>query len=198
MINLQVGPNASATDASSGGNNYYNRAANAISIIFPTMNVDMILGGSGGEVQDIGAGPTETDRLDDWFAAGGAPFQDPALTSSNVRAAYTLRLIDGVDYDQYLMDNFGNGQWDPGYSKGLKRVLHVRSYIGATINRLEHTRENLSNQLNNTQSAESVLRDADFAQETANFTRNQILNQAATAMLSQANAIPEGVMGLLR
>ena len=72
-----------------------------------------------------------------------------------------------------------------------------RSNIGAYVNRLEHTINNLINQEHNSQAAESVIRDADFAVETANFTKYQILQQSATAMLSQANMSQQSVLGLL-
>ena len=72
-----------------------------------------------------------------------------------------------------------------------------RSNIGAYVNRLEHTINNLINQEHNSQAAESVIRDADFAVETADFTKYQILQQSATAMLSQANMSQQSVLGLL-
>ena len=79
----------------------------------------------------------------------------------------------------------------------INSVNRLRSNLGAYVNRLEHTINNLDNQLHNTQSAESVIRDVDFAAETSQFTRNQILTQSATAMLAQANAVPQMVLTLL-
>jgi flagellin len=79
----------------------------------------------------------------------------------------------------------------------INSINRLRSDIGAFTNRLEHTINNLENQLHNTQSAESVIRDVDFASETSQFTRNQILTQSATAMLAQANAVPQTVLTLL-
>ena len=72
-----------------------------------------------------------------------------------------------------------------------------RSDLGAYINRLEHTINNIVNQEYNNQEAESTIRDADFAIETSNFTKWQILQQSATAMLSQANMVPQSVLSLL-
>jgi flagellin len=80
----------------------------------------------------------------------------------------------------------------------INSVNHLRSDLGAYINRLEHAVNNLDNQAHNMQSAESVIRDVDFAEETSQFTRNQILTQSATAMLAQANAVPQSVLTLLR
>jgi flagellin len=80
----------------------------------------------------------------------------------------------------------------------INSVNRLRSDLGAYINRLEHAVNTLDNQSHNMQSAESVIRDVDFAQETSQFTRNQILTQSATAMLAQANAVPQTVLSLLK
>jgi len=79
----------------------------------------------------------------------------------------------------------------------LDTVNRLRADLGSYINRLEHTINNIANQEFNTQDAESRIRDVDFAQETTQFTRNQILVQSSTAMLSQANAKPQSVLSLL-
>jgi flagellin len=79
----------------------------------------------------------------------------------------------------------------------IKSVNTMRSDMGAYVNRLEFAISNLSNQIYNTQDAESRIRDVDFAKETTEFTRAQILTQSATSMLSQANQIPQGVLSLL-
>jgi flagellin len=79
----------------------------------------------------------------------------------------------------------------------IKSVNTMRSDVGAYVNRLEFAISNLSNQIYNTQDAESRIRDVDFAKETTEFTRSQILVQSATSMLSQANQVPQGVLSLL-
>jgi len=79
----------------------------------------------------------------------------------------------------------------------IKSVNTMRSDMGAYVNRLEFAIDNLSNQVYNTQDAESRIRDVDFAQETTEFTRAQILSQSATSMLAQANQVPQGVLSLL-
>ena len=79
----------------------------------------------------------------------------------------------------------------------IKSVSTMRSDMGAYVNRLEFSISNLSNQNYNTQDAESRIRDADFAKETTEFTRAQILTQSATSMLAQANQVPQGVLALL-
>lgn len=80
----------------------------------------------------------------------------------------------------------------------LDNVSNQRSALGAVQNRLEHTIANLSTAAENLTAAESRIRDVDMAQEMSAFTRNQILLQAGTAMLAQANQKPQSVLQLLR
>ena len=77
-------------------------------------------------------------------------------------------------------------------------VSKVRGDLGAAQNRLEHTVANLSVAVENLAASESRIRDADMAAEMVNFTRHQIMLQAGTAMLAQANAAPQSVLGLLQ
>ena len=80
----------------------------------------------------------------------------------------------------------------------IESVSKFRSNLGAVQNRLEHTIKNLNNSSENLQAAESRIRDVDMAQEMMNFTRSNVLNQAAQAMLAQANQQPTQVLSLLR
>lgn len=80
----------------------------------------------------------------------------------------------------------------------IETVSKERATLGAWQNRLEHTIKNLDNTAENLQAAESRIRDTDMAKEMMEFTRANILNQAATAMLAQANQQPQGVLQLLR
>lgn len=79
----------------------------------------------------------------------------------------------------------------------LDTVSSFRSDLGASQNRLEHTIANLQVAVENLTAAESRIRDADIALETTAFVRNQILVQAATAMVAQANVKPQSVLQLL-
>ncbi|HLV30471.1 MAG TPA: flagellin [Chitinispirillaceae bacterium] len=79
----------------------------------------------------------------------------------------------------------------------INSVNTMRSDMGAYVNRLEHAINNLMISNTNQQSAESLIRDVDFASESSQFTRNQILTQSGTAMLSQANMVPQNVLRLL-
>jgi len=79
----------------------------------------------------------------------------------------------------------------------IELVSAERSKLGANQNRLEHTIANLNNAAENLQAAESRIRDLDMAEEIMAFTKNNILQQAATAMLAQANMAPQSVLQLL-
>lgn len=76
-------------------------------------------------------------------------------------------------------------------------ISEMRSFLGAAQNRLEHTIANLDNTAENTQAAESRLRDANIAKEMVEYSKNNILSQAGQAMLAQANQQKQGVLSLL-
>jgi flagellin len=79
----------------------------------------------------------------------------------------------------------------------ISDVSSQRSELGAYQNRFESTIRNLSVTVENLSAAESRIRDTDMAEEMVSFTRHQILQQAGTAMLAQANQVPQSVLGLL-
>jgi flagellin len=83
-------------------------------------------------------------------------------------------------------------------NNAVQRVSHQRALLGATQNRLEHTISNLDTAAENMQAAESRIRDVDMAREIMENTKQNILQQAAQAMLAQANQIPQNVLQLLR
>ncbi|WP_078552967.1 flagellin [Bacillus alkalicellulosilyticus] len=82
--------------------------------------------------------------------------------------------------------------------RAINIVSDARAKLGAIQNRLEHTINNLQVTHENLTASESRIRDADMALEMTIFTRNNILNQSATAMLAQANQLPQGVLQLLQ
>ena len=83
-------------------------------------------------------------------------------------------------------------------SAALKSVNDARSVYGASSNRLGVALNNLQVTFTNYQAAESRIRDADFAYETAIYTKNQIMVQAGTSVLAQANTLPQQALSLLR
>ena len=82
--------------------------------------------------------------------------------------------------------------------KSINRALNQITTIGAVTSRMEYTRANLTTASENTVSAESVIRDADMAKEMTEYTKNNVLLQAAQSMLAQANQNSSGVLSLLQ
>jgi flagellin len=80
----------------------------------------------------------------------------------------------------------------------LQVVNKQRSAAGATINRLTYAADNLTNISTNTSASRSRVLDADYASTTTELARSQIIQQAATAMLAQANQAPQSVLSLLK
>ncbi len=85
-----------------------------------------------------------------------------------------------------------------GVQTAIKDVSTARAALGAVQNRFEHTINSVNVAIENLSASESRIRDTDMASEMVNFTRSQILSQAGTAMLAQANQAPQGVLSLLR
>jgi flagellin len=92
----------------------------------------------------------------------------------------------------------GNASAIDDVDKAIKAISTARANLGAYQNRFEHTISNLSVTQENLSASESRIRDTDMAQEMVSFTRSQILTQAGTAMLAQANQAPQQVLQLLR
>ncbi|EMO4163921.1 FliC/FljB family flagellin [Morganella morganii] len=82
--------------------------------------------------------------------------------------------------------------------KALSKIDTQRSQLGAFQNRMQSTINNLNNSVNNLSAARSRIQDADFATEVSNMSRGQILQQAGTSVLAQANQVPQSVLSLLR
>ncbi|HPT66498.1 MAG TPA: flagellin, partial [Bacillota bacterium] len=83
------------------------------------------------------------------------------------------------------------------FDDALSKISSERAKLGAYQNRLEHTISNLDTARENLSASESRIRDVDMAEQMANFSRAQILMQASTAMMAQANAKPQAVLQLL-
>ncbi len=102
--------------------------------------------------------------------------------------------VDNIDMSSVAGANEAMGV----LGKALDRVSSERAKLGAYQNRLEHSVTNIDSMYTNMVSAESRIRDTDIALEMIEFTKQQIISQAGTAMLAQANIIPQGVLDLLR
>jgi flagellin len=106
--------------------------------------------------------------------------------------------ITGAADNVFITDQVGATSAISSLDGALHSINTLRAGLGAITNRLEHAITNQENQQTNMQAAESVIRDTDFASETTKFTRNQILSQSSTAMLAQANSLPQSVLSLLK
>jgi flagellin len=84
------------------------------------------------------------------------------------------------------------------FDAAIADVDNYRATLGATANRLEHSANNLYTRVENQMAAKSRIEDADYAVESANLARAQVLQQAGTAMLAQANASTQNVLSLLK
>ncbi len=125
------------------------------------------------------------------FQIGADSGQTMSLNLSNMSAKALG--VDNIDMTNVRGANRAMGILD----KALDRVSAERAKIGAYQNRLEHTVSNIDNMYSNLVSAESRIRDTDIAMEMIEFTKLQIISQAGTAMLAQANMVPQGVLDLL-
>jgi len=116
------------------------------------------------------------------------------LASGTTATASTAARLSSVDISTVTGANTAIDIVDAA----LAQVSRIRASLGAIQNRFENTIQNLQVTSENLSASRSRIRDADFAAETANLTRAQILQQAGTAILAQANAVPNNVLTLLR
>ncbi len=120
----------------------------------------------------------------------------PSLTNAGVTGFSAGGLqITGTDVDVLTASN-ASGMMSK-LDTAISAVGALRADLGALQNRFQSTIRNLSNISENVSAARSQIRDTDFATETANLTRNQILQQASTTVLSQANQRPQAALQLL-
>ncbi len=147
--------------------------------------------------------------LNNGVPAGGFDFQVGANNNANekiniavsdITAGAGIAAVTGAGASASIADATGAlalGAMD-ALSTAIDEVSSARAKFGASQNRFEAVIANLQIASENQSASRSRIMDADFASETANLTRGQILQQAGTAMLAQANSLPNGVMALLR
>ena len=171
--------------------------------------------GSLGSTADYGKDVTNTDMtLDD---AKDLVEATNKLTADNGQTAYMVPATSGNadEYDVIILDANGTGTsssvsainietqagaWEAMQviDQAIDDVNSARGELGALQTRFEKTVENIDIQNENISAARGRIVDADFAAETANLSRSQILQQAGTAMVAQANQLPQNVLSLLR
>ena len=126
-------------------------------------------------------------------------FQIGANTQQNVMIDIPqMDIVELAIEDVNVTSNEGANKAISQLDHAINKLSEARAKLGATQNRMEHTINNLQVTHENLTASESRIRDADMALEMTEFTRNNIINQAATAMLAQANQLPQGVLQLLQ
>ena len=131
-------------------------------------------------------------------------FQVGSATGTKNQIAVTISTMNAAGLDVEKADLDLTGTASARYTAidnvdaAIKAVNDQRSELGAISNRLNHTVNNLTNISSNLSAAKGGIEDADFALETTNLAKNQILQQASTAMLAQANASKQNVLSLLQ
>ena len=144
-----------------------------------------------GDVDGAGAGTGTTLT----FQVGADGDANSAITV-DLASADVVGLVAAADF---VVDTHANAQTTLGkIDTAIEKISTARADLGAVQNRFEHTINNLNVAVENLSASESRIRDTDMASEMVNFTRAQILSQAGTAMLAQANQAPQGVLRLLQ
>jgi len=163
-------------------------------------------------VTDLGSGASSGTLVKDskgnlWIevTAGSSPTRDGVTAGDKlyvaVKAADITNSTGGISIaskDFTTAMRASSGSELASIDAALSKVDNFRSDLGAIQNRFESTIANLNNTVNNLSAARSRIEDADYATEVSNMTKNQILQQAGTSVLAQANQVPQTVLSLLR
>jgi flagellin len=147
------------------------------------------------EINRIGQ-QVEFNGVDLLSTAGSITFQVGAMDNETITVS-TVSLGAAVGTLAFAMTATGVSDINE-IDTAINNVSAQRAQFGAVQNRLDHTLANLATYHENLVASESRIRDADMASEMVNFTKLQILQQAGTSMLAQANQVPQSVLTLLR
>jgi flagellin len=150
-----------------------------------TFNNKAIIGANAGAIK-ISVGADESDIVT--FTTKSLELDTTAVYGADLDAAMAAGGADDVDVDGTIAK----------LDAAIKGVATERAAYGATINRLEFAIDTINTTVLNTQAARSQIVDADYAAETTELARTQIISQASTAMLSQANQQAQSVLALLK
>jgi flagellin len=147
------------------------------------------------EINRIGT-QVEFNGVDLLSTAGSITFQVGAMDNETITVS-TVSLGSAVGSSAFDLTVTGTSDINE-IDTAINNVSAQRAQFGAVQNRLDHTLANLATYHENLVASESRIRDADMASEMVNFTKLQILQQAGTSMLAQANQVPQSVLTLLR
>ncbi|WP_099611940.1 lateral flagellin LafA [Vibrio fujianensis] len=199
MTNIVFRMNDLATQSLNGSNSAADRTAMDTEFKQLTAELTNIMSNTafGGQKLLAGGG----------FAAGAVNFQIGASSAETlaVNAKDSIGKVAETLADAAITDGIGDADKAKaaldkisGAAGLISELGETRAQFGANINRLEHTMTNLGNMVENTTAAKGRIMDADFAVESSNMTKNQMLMQAGTTVLSQTNQLPGMAMSLLR
>ena len=209
VTTVQIGDRSFTTRITdNGGTNsgtLYDANGNSVGSITPGTKTAVVSGlrltSSGevdtGQVEDGAMYATDSSEHIFQIGANGSADQRIGTYIGNTSSG-SLGGRDGVIADISVATQDGAKDAIKVIDSAINMVSSQRASIGAQINRLEHTLNNLGVQKENLQAAEASIRDADMAQEMMEFTKRNILMQAAQAMLAQAMQLPQGILQLLR
>ena len=150
-------------------------------------------------VKEVGVAAKDEELSDGkaHIQVGANSNQSMKIEIGDMRAK-ALNIVDGKGNSLSVLSAEDANKAITAFDAALNEVSSQRANLGAVQNRLEYTISNLDNTAENLTSAESTLRDVDMAKEMMEYSKNNILNQAAQAMISQANQQPQNVLQLLR
>lgn len=197
-VNATVNTDVDWTITGPGGSMAMTVAQEAVSVAFADLGITLSLGGSvaatiASEITDFEITIVEERANDMVFQIGAKNEADNRLSISLEDAR-----IAQMGLAQDMLSTAESAQTAlTTIDDAISTLTDQRGNIGAYMNRLEYASANLDTTIENVQAAESVIRDVDMAAEMTEFVKYQILMQAGTAMLAQANMAPQSVLGLL-
>lgn len=146
--------------------------------------------------QNVFAATAKDSKATFTFQIGANSDQTLTVTIGQMDGSNLL----GTSSDKFTIKEDGSNAGDriKSIDAAIQKVSDQRATLGAVQNRLEHTINNLTATNENLSDANSRIRDVDMAEEMMTFTKSNILSQAATSMLAQANAMPNSVLNLLQ
>jgi flagellin len=157
---------------------------------------------------EVEALTSEIDRIGNTVTFNDQNLLNGSFTGKKLQVGFTADDQITISISKIAAASIGVGSVDISTSTGafsalaaistaINNISEMRSDLGAIQNRLEHTVNNLNNVVENTQAAESQIRDTDMATEMVKYSNNNILAQAGTAMLAQSNQANQNVLSLL-
>ena len=224
VYSTAIGTNANADTVASGTATKFEYGSNSVTVTGGTTGTDeidewvtLINAGTGFGSNALGGYTASKDATHGLILTAntkGSNFtpltvttDDTALTGLGTVSTLTAGNTDagnpmGADISSFKTAGTGDDVGSAGViakiDAAIKGIATARSGFGAAVNRLEYTVDNLNTTIVNTQAAKSQIVDADYAAETTELARTQIIAQASTAMLSQANQAAQSVLALLK